>query len=60
VLVEIGFGSNPADAAFMTDPKHVDEMSAAIADGVVAYLKGYERRVSASTGATRSGGLAPR
>jgi N-acetylmuramoyl-L-alanine amidase len=48
VLVEIGFGSNPADAAFMTDRKHVDEMSAAIADAVVEYLKGYERRVSSS------------
>lgn len=59
VLVEIGFGSNPADAAFMTDPKHVDEMSAAIADAVVEYLKGYERRVS-STVAPRDGALAPR
>src|SRR6476661_2816396 len=48
VLVEIGFGSNPSDAAFMTDHKHVDEMSAAIADAVVEYLKGYERRVSSS------------
>jgi N-acetylmuramoyl-L-alanine amidase len=60
VLVEIGFGSNPADAAFMTDPKHVDEISAAIADAVVEYLKGYERRVSAVPTATRGGALAPR
>ncbi|HEX5971134.1 MAG TPA: N-acetylmuramoyl-L-alanine amidase [Gemmatimonadaceae bacterium] len=60
VLVEIGFGSNPADAAFMTDRKHVDEMSAAIADAVVEYLKGYERRVSTSLVAPRTDVLAPR
>jgi N-acetylmuramoyl-L-alanine amidase len=60
VLVEIGFGSNPADAAFMSDRKHVDEMSAAIADAVVEYLKGYERRVSSSSAAPRGGVLAPR
>lgn len=60
VLVEIGFGSNPADAAFMTDRKHVDEMSAAIADAVVEYLKGYERRVSSSMAMPRNGALAPR
>ena len=60
VLVEIGFGSNPADAAFMTDRTHVDEMSAAIADAVVEYLKGYERRVSSSTTVPRSGTLSPR
>jgi N-acetylmuramoyl-L-alanine amidase len=59
VLVEIGFGSNPADAAFMTDRRHVDEMSAAIADAVVEYLKGYERRVSSSTVTARSGTLPP-
>lgn len=60
VLVEIGFGSNPADAAFMTDRKHVDEMSAAIADAVVEYLKGYERRVSSSAEVPRGGALTPR
>jgi N-acetylmuramoyl-L-alanine amidase len=60
VLVEIGFGSNPADAEFMTDRKHVDEMAAAIADAVVEYLKGYERRVSSSTVTPRSGALSPR
>jgi len=60
VLVEVGFGSNPADAAFMTDPGHVNEMSAAIADAVVEYLKGYDRRVSSSTATPRSGALTPR
>ncbi len=60
VLVEIGFGSNPSDAAFMTDRKHVNEMSAAIADAVVEYLKGYERRVSSSATGLRDGAPAPR
>lgn len=59
VLVEIGFGSNPADAAFMTDPRHVDEISAAIADAVVEYLKGYERRVSSAV-EPRADRLSPR
>jgi len=49
VLVEIGFGTNPADAAYMTDSRRMDELSASIADAVVEYLKRYERRVTAST-----------
>jgi N-acetylmuramoyl-L-alanine amidase len=60
VLVEIGFGSNPADAAYMTDPARVDELSAAISDAVVEYLKRYERRVTATTGSTLAGGVGPR
>jgi N-acetylmuramoyl-L-alanine amidase len=56
VLVEIGFGTNPADAAFITDPAHVDEISAAISDAVVEYLKRYERRVSTTAGAAATGG----
>jgi N-acetylmuramoyl-L-alanine amidase len=48
VLVEIGFGTNPADAAYMSDPKRMDELSACISDAVVEYLKRYERRVTAS------------
>jgi N-acetylmuramoyl-L-alanine amidase len=54
VLVEIGFGTNPADAAFITDPAHVEEISAAISDAVMEYLKRYERRVS-TTGDAASG-----
>jgi len=46
VLVEIGFGTNPAEAAYMTDSRRMDELSAAISDGVVEYLKRYERRVT--------------
>ncbi len=47
VLVEIGFGTSPADAEYITDTTRVEELSAAIADAVLEYLQGYERRVSA-------------
>ena len=56
VLVEIGFGTNPADAAYLTSPAKMDALAGAISDAVLEYLKGYERRV-ASGGA--SGGNAP-
>ena len=60
VLVEIGFGTNPADAAFMTSPARVEEMSAAIADAVVEYLERYERRVSAVPSSPSPDDLGPR
>lgn len=59
VLVEIGFGTNPADAAYITDPARVEEMSAAIADAVVEYLQRYERRVSVAPSPVVGGGLGP-
>jgi N-acetylmuramoyl-L-alanine amidase len=58
VLVEIGFGTNPAEAEYLNDPKKMDELSAAISDAVLEYLKRYERRVTASTGSPLGGGLA--
>lgn len=45
VLVEVGFGSNRADAAWMTDPARVEQMADTIADAVVKYLAQYERKV---------------
>lgn len=54
VLVEIGFGTNPAEAAYMTNPARMSELSGAIADGVLEYLRRYERRVS-STGSAAGG-----
>jgi N-acetylmuramoyl-L-alanine amidase len=60
VLVEIGFGTNPADAAYMTDPARVEEMSGAVADAVLEYLQRYERRVSAVSAAPFTGGIVPR
>jgi N-acetylmuramoyl-L-alanine amidase len=60
VLVEIGFGTNAADAAYMTDAARVEELSAAVADAVLEYLQRYERRVSAVPSASTVGGLGPR
>lgn len=45
VLVEIGFGTNPSDAAFLNDPARQRQIAAAIADAAVEYLAHYERRV---------------
>ena len=58
VLVEIGFGTNASQASYMTDPNRMDELSAAVADGVLEYLKRYERRVATGTGAGSIGGVA--
>ena len=55
VLVEIGFGTNPAEAAYLSDPAKMDELAAAISDGVLEYLKRYERRVAANDGASGGG-----
>ena len=56
VLVEIGYGTNAADAAYMSDAARMDELAAAISDGVVEYLKRYERRVATDDGAAGGGG----
>jgi N-acetylmuramoyl-L-alanine amidase len=50
VLVEIGFGTNASEASYLTDTAHMDELSAAISDAVLEYLKRYERRVATSNG----------
>lgn len=46
VLVEIGFGTNPAEAAFLADPSKQDALAKTIADATVTYLKAYEKRVT--------------
>jgi N-acetylmuramoyl-L-alanine amidase len=45
VLVEIGFGTNPGEAAYMTSPHRQAELAARLADAVVGYLAEYERKV---------------
>jgi N-acetylmuramoyl-L-alanine amidase len=45
VLVEIGFGSNPAEAAFINDPQHQRELAETIAQATLEYLDRYSRRV---------------
>jgi N-acetylmuramoyl-L-alanine amidase len=57
VLVEIGFGSNASEAAYMTDPERMDELSATLSDAVLEYLKRYERRVASGDGVSTAGGL---
>ena len=59
VLVEIGFGTNAAEAAYLSDAVKMDELAAAISDGVLEYLTRYERRVAVNDGAS-GGGNAPR
>jgi N-acetylmuramoyl-L-alanine amidase len=57
VLVEIGFGTNASEASYMTDTARMDELSAAISDAVLEYLKRYERRVASTADIAPAGGL---
>ena len=45
VLVEIGFGTNPKEAAYLNDPTKQDALATAIADAAVDYLQRYEGRL---------------
>lgn len=45
VLVEIGFGTNAAEAAWMTNEARQQELAAKLADAIVRYLAEYERKV---------------
>ena len=46
VLIEIGFGTNPSDAAFLSDGSRQQRIAGAIAEATVDYLNRYERRVT--------------
>jgi N-acetylmuramoyl-L-alanine amidase len=48
VLVEIGFGSNPEESRFLTNPSRQTQIAHAIADAAVEYLADYERRIGAA------------
>jgi N-acetylmuramoyl-L-alanine amidase len=50
VLVEIGFGTNKAEAAYLNDARNQTAIATAIADAAVEYLRDYERRVSGGAG----------
>jgi N-acetylmuramoyl-L-alanine amidase len=52
VLVEIGFGTNPREAAYMTEPSKQAALAKAIADAAMEYLQSYEGRL-AGGGPTR-------
>ena len=45
VLIEIGFGTNPFEATWMSDDARQGQIAASIADAAVEYLARYERRV---------------
>ncbi|HKO16016.1 MAG TPA: N-acetylmuramoyl-L-alanine amidase [Gemmatimonadaceae bacterium] len=50
VLVEIGFGTNPAEARFLANPRQQAVIASAIADAAVEYLRRYDRRVNGGAG----------
>lgn len=45
VLVEIGFGTNPSEAAWLSDPDSQRTIARSIAQSVLAYLEHYESRI---------------
>jgi N-acetylmuramoyl-L-alanine amidase len=45
ILVELGFGTNPEDAAYMVNPSKQRLMARAIADATREYLERHQRRV---------------
>ena len=45
VLIEVGFGTNPDDARFMSGSAGQRRLARSIAEGVAEYLSHYERRV---------------
>jgi N-acetylmuramoyl-L-alanine amidase len=46
ILVETGFATNRGDAAFLTSALGEHKIASAIADGIVAYLREFERKVA--------------
>ena len=54
ILVETGFATNSADGAFLSSAQGQHKIASAIADGIVAYLLEFERKLA--VGAGSSGG----
>lgn len=50
ILVEAGFATNPADGAFLAAAHGQHKIATAIADGIVAYLLEFERKLAIGTG----------
>lgn len=55
VLVEMGFSTNPEDAAMMTRPQSQKNLAASLADAIVSYLLEYERRADNGTVSSQTG-----
>lgn len=49
VLVELGFGSNPQEAAFLRSDTEQRKIAVALADAAEAYLRQYDRRNGATS-----------
>jgi N-acetylmuramoyl-L-alanine amidase len=49
VLVEIGFGTNPSEAAYLLDSDNQHRIAASIARGVLEYIDHYDARVGAGS-----------
>jgi N-acetylmuramoyl-L-alanine amidase len=45
VLVEIGFGTNPSEAAYLLDYENQRRIAASIAQSVMEYMSHYDARV---------------
>jgi N-acetylmuramoyl-L-alanine amidase len=50
ILVEAGFATNRKDGAFLASPDGQRRIASAIADGVVAYLLEFERKLAGGSG----------
>ena len=48
VLIEIGFGTNPAEARYLRDAQRQKQIATSIADATMEYLAGYHRRTTAA------------
>jgi N-acetylmuramoyl-L-alanine amidase len=48
VLVEIGFGTNAAEARYLRDPRRQRDIATSIADATMEYLAAYQRRTNAT------------
>jgi N-acetylmuramoyl-L-alanine amidase len=53
ILVEAGFATNPSDGAFLASAQGQQRIASAIADGIVAYLVEFERKLAIGTGGGR-------
>jgi N-acetylmuramoyl-L-alanine amidase len=49
VLVEIGFGTNPSEAAYLSDRFNQREIARTLARSVMEYINHYEARIGGGT-----------
>ncbi len=49
MLIEVGFGTNRAEASYLTTPARQAELAGAISEATMEYLARYERRIGGGT-----------